>query len=539
MTSTNPPQVPSIDSTWLGDDMTGQVLLHMLAMATNDGIWDWDIATDRVYYSPRWLELVGEAPGSLPPHIDSFLDRVHPDDIGTVRNSLERYFERTTEDYRTEFRLRHRDGSWRWIMSRGVALRDSEGRAFRAAGTHTDITDRIEAAERLERLVAERTADLRVARDRAELSAAATSKFLAATSHDIRQPMQAMALLLGGLHSQVRSESGRRTLHAIEQSLIASMEMLDSLLEFSRLDAGALRPSVDVVALNDLLDAAAAAFQAEAERKGLELRYVPTDALVRTDPQLLGRILRNLISNAIKYTSEGRVLMGCRRHGKRIRIEIWDTGCGIAPDRQRQIFWEFIQVRKGHTSGLGLGLAIVERLSKLLSHQVSVRSWPGQGSVFAIELERAGSARPTTVVHSQQPQLWIGVRHVAVLEDSSEIAIAFRHLLTDWGCIVVHATHVEEMLLLLGSRRPDIIIADWHLAEGDDGFEAIDRMEAHFGRHLPSLILTGDYDFTALERANTSRRTVIHKPVLPKLLHAVMQAELSKGVGAPLQRRET
>jgi PAS domain S-box-containing protein len=522
------PGVPSVYPLWSDDDATSQALLHMLAMSTNDGIWDWDIAMDRVYYSPRWLEHVGESPGSLPAQLDSFLDRIHPDDSDQLRDTLNRYLANEINDYRTEFRLRHRDGSWRWILARGVALRDNEGRAYRIAGTHTDITDRIEVAEKLEQLVAERTADLKAARDRAELAAAATGKFLAATSHDIRQPLQAMALLLGGLHSQVRKESGRRTLHAVEQSLIASMEMLDSLLEFSRLDAGALRPAIGVAALNDLLSAAVAAFQAEASRKGIELHFVPTDAVVRTDPQLFGRILRNLISNALKYTSEGRVLVGCRRKASRVRVEIWDTGCGIAPDRQRQIFWEFVQVRKGHATGLGLGLAIVERLSKLLGHEVSLRSWPDKGSVFAIELERAGSARPQAVSLVDQPRGWVGVRHVAVLEDSHDIAVGFQHLLTDWGCIVVHATRLDDMIALLGSRRPDLIIADWHLADDDDGFEAIDRLEAHFGQKIPNLVLTGDYDFKALERANKARRTVLHKPILPQILHAVMQAELAK-----------
>ena len=529
MTDINQPAVPSVDTLWNGNDATGQALLHMLAMSTNDGIWDYDIPANRVYYSPRWLEHVGEEPGSLPTDIDTFLDRLHPDDSDRLRDTLNRYLANEIAEYRTEFRLRHRDGSWRWIMTRGVALRGDDGQAYRIAGTHTDITDRIEAAERLERIVAERTADLRAARDRAELAAAATGKFLAATSHDIRQPLQAMALLLGGLHSQVRSEGGRNTLHAVEQSLIASMEMLDSLLEFSRLDAGALRPAIGAVALNDLLSAAVAAFQVEASRKGIALHFVPTNAVVRTDPQLFGRILRNLISNALKYTYEGRVLVGCRGKGSRIRVEIWDTGCGIAPDRQRQIFWEFIQIRKGHTSGLGLGLAIVERLAKLLGHDVSLRSWLGQGSVFAIEVERASSAPPQAETAIDKPLRWVGVRHVAVLEDNNEIAEAFRHLLTDWGCIVAHATRLVDMIAVLGDRPPDLIIADWHLADDGDGFEALDGLEEHFGQKIPNLILTGDYDIKELERANKAKRTVLHKPILPQVLHAVMQAELAKG----------
>lgn len=523
-----PFRIPSVDSLWSSEDAADQQLLHMLAVSTNDGIWDWDLTSDRVYYSPRWLEFVGEEPGALDYHIDTFMNRLHPDDVAGMRGMLDAFIIGAIDDYRLEFRLRHRDGSWRWILSRGAALRDEDGRAFRIVGTHTDVTDRIEAAERLERLVAERTADLRAARDRAELAAAATAKFLAATSHDIRQPLQAMALLLGGLHRQVNGEAGRKTLRAVERSLIASMELLDSLLEYSRLDAGALRPSVGAARLDDVIESAVSAFQAEAAQKGIAIRIVPTGAIVRTDPQLLGRIVRNLVSNAIKYTAEGRVLIGCRRVGGRTRLEIWDTGCGIADDRQRQIFWEFVQLREGRAGGLGLGLAIVDRLARLLGHEIGLRSSPGHGSVFSVTMENRPPAQAARHELMPDEAMWLGPLRIALLEDHGAIADALCQLLASWGCIVIHAVEPGALIAALGATAPDLMLADWHLANGADGFVAFCSIEAHYGIALPGVILTGDYDFDALEAANGARRTVLHKPVLPKILHAVLQAQLNR-----------
>jgi PAS domain S-box-containing protein len=524
--SNAPATVPSVEAVWSTADANDQALLHMLATSTNDGIWDWDIETGRVYYSPRWLELIGETPGAVPEHIDSFRDRLHPEDLVGFQPLLGAYLAGEVLEYRSEFRLRHRDGSWRSIASRGTALRHPDGRAYRVAGTHTDVTDLRQAADRLERLVEERTAELRRARDQAELAAAATSKFLAATSHDIRQPLQAMAFLLGGLRGEVRSDSGQRLLNALEQSLTSSMEMLDGLLEFSRLEAGALRPTLADTKLDDLLRATCDAFGSEASRKGIVLRHVTTGAIVRTDALLLGRILRNLVSNAVKYTARGRVLIGCRMDGARIRMEVWDSGCGIAEDQQRQIFWEFFQVRRGHGSGLGLGLAIVERLTRLLGHELALRSVPGRGSVFSVTMKRVGSIGPGEAGLPDAEHLWIGSRLVAFLEDSHDISVALRGLLMSWGCVVVNGASLEALIDHLGPRKPDLVVADWHLADNGDGFDAIDRLEAHFGCSLPSLVLTGDYDFAALERVNVRKRRVIHKPVLPKLLHAVMRAEL-------------
>ena len=517
---------------WDREDAASSSLLRLIAQSTNDGIWDCDLETDDVYYSPRWLELIGYLPGELRGHINSFIERLHPDDRAAVEQSIAEYRAGVRPEYRAEFRLRHKDGSWRSILTRGIVLRDAGGRAVRFAGTHTDITDRVRAAERLETMVAERTTDLRAARDRAELENAATTKFLATASHDIRQPLQAMALLLGGLKGEVSTNDGARKLLAIERSLASGMELLDALLEFSKLDAGALRPRLTTVGVGDLFDVINDTFAVEAAQKNLRFAVMPTRLATRSDPQLLGRILRNLVSNAIKYTDRGRVLIGCRRRGDRVRIEVWDTGCGIPADQQRQIFWEFVQVKeRGRSrSGLGLGLAIVDRLAKLLGHSVEIRSWPGRGSVFAVDmaLERSPSAASSTVPTAVVPDAIFAGKLIAILEDDPAITEALTGLLRAWGASPVAASDDCALLRALSGRIPDAVIADRDLGQGGDGFAALSRLEATLGVSLPALVLTGDYDVRDLERVNEAGRRVLHKPVWPAVLHAVLRFELSR-----------
>lgn len=530
-----PPFAPEAPP-WDSDDPATRSLLGLIAQSTNDGIWVLDLATKNVYYSPRWLEHVGYGPGELPSHFNSFFERVHPDDRPLVQSALEGYLDGSLSDYRVEFRLRHRDRTWRRILSRGIALRDAAGRPFRMAGTHTDITERALAEERLERLVAERTAELRAARDRAELDAATTIKFLAAASHDIRQPLQAMALLLGGLGNELTSESGQRMLGAVERSLAASMELLDSLLEYSRLDAGALRPFIDNVAVGRLIDQAVEAFAGEAAAKRLRLSAVHTAAVTRSDAQLLARILRNLLSNALKYTDRGSILIGCRRRGGRLWLEVWDTGRGIPPAEQRQVFWEFYQAKAqpGSRRGLGLGLAIVDRLARLLKHPVHVRSWPGRGSVFAIELPIVAASPPADAADATvvTPDAVFVGKLIAVLEDDQAVTMALTQLLVGWGAEVIRGEDAGALLAALAGRAPDAVIADRHLASDRDGFAALDRLDLAFGRRLPSLVLTGDYNLRELAQLNQARRQVLQKPVWPAVLHAVLRGELSRPGGS-------
>ncbi|WP_174273555.1 ATP-binding response regulator [Sphingomonas bacterium] len=518
-------------------------MLQLVAVAANDGIWGWDVPTGRSFYSPRWWELVGEQPGETEPHIDVFYAFLHPDDRDRVLHALEAFIAGGQQDYRVEFRLRHRDGGWRWILSRGAAVRDADGRAIRLAGTHTDITERVGAADRLERIVAERTADLVAMRDRAEVSAAATAKMLSATSHDIRQPLQAMALLLGSLQGETLTDPGGKALEAARRALIASMELLEDLLEYSRLDAGALRPALGPIDLRDLLTTVTEGYAVDARRRGIRIVVRPTALIAHSDAQLLGRIVRNLVSNSLKFTSSGAILVAARARGERVRIQVWDTGCGIAPEMQRQIFWEFVQSAPpaqvdGKSPGLGLGLAIVERLSRLLGHAVGMRSEPGRGSVFWIDVprHRSGAALQGDAMpgRSDLPRLPQSCR-VALIENDPDVCDALVGLLRAWGGQVVWSRSAAALLSRIAHEPPDLLIADWHIDGDIDGFEAFDQLERRFQRAIPGIVLTGSYDFDEIRRANPALRKVVHKPVLPDVLFAVLNAELARS-GFPATR---
>lgn len=523
-----------IDRFWTDPDGDGRTMLQLVAVAANDGIWGWDVPTGRSFYSPRWWELVGEQPSATEPDIGVFYAFLHPDDRARVLHALQTFIAGGEQDYRVEFRLRHRDGGWRWILSRGAAVRDADGRAIRLAGTHTDINDRVGAADRLERIVAERTADLVAMRDRAEVSAAATAKMLSATSHDIRQPLQAMALLLGSLQGETLSDPGAKALAAARRALIASMELLEDLLEYSRLDAGALRPALGAIDLHDLLTTVTEGYAVDARRRGIRIVVRPTPLLAWSDAQLLGRIIRNLVSNSLKFTSSGAILVAARPRGEHVRIQVWDTGCGVAPEIQRQIFWEFVQSTPsaqvdGKSPGLGLGLAIVERLSRLLGHPLGMRSEPGRGSVFWIDVPRHRTAalRGDALPGPDLPRLPQPCR-VALIENDPDVCDALVGLLRAWGGQVVWARSAAALMSRIAHQPPDILIADWHIDGDIDGFAAFDQLERRFERPMPGIVLTGSYDFDAIRQANPALRKVIHKPVLPDILYAVVNAELMR-----------
>ncbi|WP_018075919.1 ATP-binding response regulator [Novosphingobium nitrogenifigens] len=521
-----------ISDFWTDIHDDGRSLLELVALKANDGIWGWDVPTGQSFYSARWWDLVGLPPDHLEAHIDVFFALLHPDDRENVRAVLAEFISDRGADYRTQFRLKHSSGGWRWIQSSGSALRDATGKAVRIAGTHTDITERVEAADRLERLVAERTRDLAAARDRAEIAAASTAKFLSATSHDIRQPLQAMALLLRNLQQEVDSEAALGTIASIRRSLGSSMDLLDDLLEFSRLDAGALRADMRPVKIQSLFRSLLDDFTAEAQERGLRLVVKDTDLVGRTDPRLIKRILRNLVSNSFKFTQRGSVLIAARPRGDTIRLEVWDTGRGIPTGQQRQIFWEFTQagsaVGDRSVRGLGLGLAIVERLARLMRHNVGVRSVVDHGSVFWVDLPRlAADAAEERHEPPERPDHPLGCR-VAVAENDPDVADAYVRILRAWDCKVLVARSGAELISRIADQPPDLLIADCHLDGRMNGFDLFDELERRFGRRIAGVVLSGDHDFERMRSLNRSRRRILNKPILPDVLNAVLHAELEQ-----------
>ncbi|OYD84060.1 PAS domain S-box protein [Azospirillum brasilense] len=359
---------------------------------------------------------------------------------------------------------------------------------------------------------------LRRAKDQAERANRAKSRFLAAASHDLRQPVQSLFFLASALSEQTQGGPGHGTLKTMQQALEALKRLLDGLLDISKLDAGVVEPVTTTVAIQPLFDRLAAEYAAEAARRGLTLRVVPTTLHARSDPMLLERVIRNLLDNALRYTERGGVLLGVRRSRRRFHIAVCDSGSGIPPDRQEDIFEEFTQLgnpERDREKGLGLGLAIVRRLCALLGHPIALRSRPGSGSTFLVTVPAAEPLRPVTTVPAVGRTEGGGCRLVLIIDDEVIILMGLRAMLEGWGYEVIAATAGDEAIRLLdeAGRQPDVILADYRLRNGKTGPEALRAIHAHCRASIPSIILTGDTAPERIVEAQRSGFAILHKPV--------------------------
>jgi Na+/proline symporter/signal transduction histidine kinase len=411
--------------------------------------------------------------------------------------------------------------------------------------TYTDVTQNVQAEdalaasnEMLERRVDERTAELQrlnaeLERAKNEADAANLSKtrFLAAASHDILQPLNAARLYASSLSegaNEIGVEERADLARNVDISLEAVEEIIGALLDISRLDAGATRPEISDVPVADLMGMLEIEFAALARAKGLDLVFMSSSLAIRTDRRLMRRLLQNLISNALKYTLSGRVLVGCRRIPGAVRIEVWDTGLGIPPEHQRAVFAEFKRLDQGArmARGLGLGLSIVERLGRVLEHAVGLRSRPGKGSVFFVTAPlgqaplkpRAAPGAPEPVAAGEPLD---GLKVMAI-DNEPRVLEGLRVLLTRWGCLVATAQGLEEAIVALDAfGAPDVIIADYHLDSGD-GVAAIRSLRERFGRSTPAILATADRSPGARDEAARADVLVMYKPLKPAPLRAQM-----------------
>jgi signal transduction histidine kinase/CheY-like chemotaxis protein len=372
----------------------------------------------------------------------------------------------------------------------------------------------------LERKVEERTHQL-------ELANLAKSRFLAAASHDLRQPVQALGLFVEQLHGHMKSAEGGRLVNRIGAAMVAINELFNALLDISKLDAGVL--SIDIVEfpVAQVLKRIESTFAATAREKELSFRLVSSSAWVHSDPILLERILLNLVSNAIRYTAVGGVVVGCRRRGETVRIEVWDSGPGIPEDQRRNVFSEFYRLTGRNThGGLGLGLAIVDRLCGLLGHPIELASTVGKGSRFSITLPLAVAQATFVEAHDILPLLadvYSG-KLVLVIDDDPLVLDGMGGLLRNWGCQVVTATSPDDFLAGLPCQDvPDLIISDYCLAEGHSGIKAIDDLRASYGAQIPAFLISGDTAPACLREAQESGHYLLHKPVPPMKLRAMLQ----------------
>ena len=374
----------------------------------------------------------------------------------------------------------------------------------------------------LERKVAERTREL-------ELANAAKSRFLAMASHDLRQPLHALGLFVAQLRTPLKSGERTKTIERVDATRKEMVEMFNSLLDISRLDAGILTPKITEFPIARLLQTIERRFDQATREKGLRLRVRRSDAWVRSDAMLLERILLNLASNAVRYTLRGGIIVGCRRRGEMLRIEVWDSGPGIPEDQKQNIFGEFFQLtvpERSRYGGLGLGLAIVDKLRLLLNHQIDLASTVGRGSRFAIlvpmadecvtSIEPVGSPHPAAFA--------VEGKVILVIADAPTVQEGTGGLLGKWGYSVLTAGSDEAALIRLAERqqRPDLIISDYHLASGKTGIRAIEQINAAFGSSIPAILTSGDTTPEPLRNAKDRGYILLHKPVDPMRLRAVM-----------------
>jgi signal transduction histidine kinase len=389
--------------------------------------------------------------------------------------------------------------------------------------------------ETLESRVAERTAELTAANAalqeaklEAERANQAKTRFLASASHDLVQPLNAARLFVSAIDRRGLNDTSERLIGQVESALTAAESLLGALLDITRLDAAAQELKSEHVELSRVLDPLAAEFSALARARGLEFRVVPSRAVVHTDPRLLRRVLQNFLSNAVRYTRKGRLLIGCRRQQGALRIEVWDTGPGIPPDKQREIFEEFrrLDSQDGVERGLGLGLAIAERLARLLDHPLSLRSWLGRGSVFSITVplgdpRQVVAAQPTVVRRSADG---ISGSRVLCLDNEPAVLGGMEALLSGWGCEVIAVRDEEAALRHFREQTvvPDLALIDYHLDEGIDGIGVLEKLKALWKTDVPGIVITADHTQQAKQDAEQRGYALLPKPVKPAALRALM-----------------
>lgn len=403
--------------------------------------------------------------------------------------------------------------------------------------TYSDISEHVQFAaelaaanELLERRVRERTEELSAAKALAEEANLGKTRFLAAASHDLLQPLNAARLYVASLlDHQARPDDGVRSgelARKIDSSLGAVEDLLGALLDISRLDAGALTPERRDMSLDELFRALRVEFAPVAERKGLELTVMPTRIAVESDRRLLRRILQNLLSNAIRYTNSGRILMGARRAGDHVVIQVADTGIGIPADKRGLVFQEFQRfAAPGAEQGMGLGLSIVERIGRLLNHPVSFLSQPGRGTIFSVRVPRSRAIlaeRPSAVTMLRVVSGLEGLP-VLCIDNDADVRDGMKTLLAGWGCRPILAASLAEALAAVTRERvlPVLMLVDYHLDDVVDGLGCIDRLREYACPGAPAILITADRSEKIRAQALERGVSILNKPIKPAALRAL------------------
>lgn len=493
-----------------------------LADNINEVFWIGSPDWQHVYYiSPAYEEVWGRTCQSLYDDPQSWIESVHPDDLELVMEDVEKRVSGALENpILPEYRVIRPDGEVRWIKAQVFPIRDEEGTVLRVVGRAEDATN-LKTTQQ----------ELIEAKEHAEQANAAKSKFLAAASHDLRQPLQAMRLFIYALDqsmtkpTQDRGIGPRELLRRLEDSVDILGGLLNALLDISKLEAGVVEPTLSDVSMDRLMSNARARFGIEAQDKDVELRILNSTLQVHTDPALLGSIIDNLLSNAIRYTVHGKVLVGVRRCGNMARLEVWDTGVGISESKLAEVFEEFVQLSnpaRQRSKGLGLGLSIVRRLSDLLGLELDVKSELGKGSVFSVTIPLAETAQQDVRENMESGH---GVepgepKTVMIIEDDQLVLHATAGLINSWGHEVILATSAPNAMDKVNklSSAPDLVVIDYRLPGNWTGLDAYRAINAHFGGEVPGIIISGDTSPGLLQEFKDSGLPFLTKPIDPRAL---------------------
>jgi two-component system, sensor histidine kinase len=373
------------------------------------------------------------------------------------------------------------------------------------------------------------------ARARAEEANRSKSLFFAAANHDLRQPLHSLGLFATALRN---NSAGRSSQALVDQMLkcTESLEQLfDNLLDISKLDAGQVEVKREIVPTDAVFDRIRSTFAVPAQDKGLRLTVRRSKMMLATDATLLFRVLSNLVSNALRYTENGGILVACRRRGNVAKVEVWDTGIGIPAEQHERIFEEFYQLNnpsRDRSRGLGLGLATVRRIVQLLGHPLWLRSTVGRGSRFTIEVPIADPTRVQSVaatIEQKVPNL-IGGKLIVVIDDEESVRLGMQSLLESWGCKCITAMDSAEALRSIDGRAPDFIIADLRLRGESTGIDAIRDLRGQLGNSIPAVLISGDTATEQLRKVSAAGLTMMHKPLKAVRLRALLNHEFAKRI---------
>jgi signal transduction histidine kinase len=421
------------------------------------------------------------------------------------------------------------------LIARVERSMDQQGNAFTLFQTAISLESRVRAKtdelKQTLRRLEQSNRELSAAKELAETANASKTRFIAAASHDVLQPLNAARLSVSALSEVQTGKDGLELVRQVGRALDTMEELLRTLLDISRLDAGVMLPELSTISLSDIFDSLHSDFHPIAEKSSVQLRIRRSDLHVTSDRMMLRRILQNILSNALRYTREGGVLIGARKRGQAVRIDILDTGIGIAEDQYRLVFEEFHRGEEAASSfagGLGLGLSIVQRMTQALDHKLELKSIVGKGTLFRLTVPLAMRSDPVSVPpQDYRPDALVyGLFSAKVLlvENDQAVQDAMVSLLQRWNCNVRTAASMGDALMHLSGTgwKPDVIIADQHLNRGTLGSETIIQIRNLLHQPVPAIIVTADPSSEILDFSKKNKIELMHKPVRPAELRALM-----------------